>query len=285
MVFTSPLILLKQIKNDIQSIYGHESDSIAMLLTEHLTGLERTAILMDNHVQTGPQFRAQVNKAIRRLKAQEPIQYILGEAHFYNHNFLVNHSTLIPRPETEELVDMIVQDAAQTKPRSILDIGTGSGCIAISLALALPSARVEALDISANALQVAKQNAAHLGVDINFFELDILTQPLTKQYDLIVSNPPYVRNLEKQHIKKNVLDFEPELALFVPDANPLVFYDKIGRLSYRHLNPGGQLYLEINEAFGPEILQLLKAAGFNNVSISQDLQLKNRLAKGSKSLN
>ena len=282
MVFTSPLALLKQIRNEIEPVYGEESDSIAMLLTEHMTRLERTAILMDSHVQTGPQFRAQVSKAILRIKSNEPIQYIIGKAYFYNHSFFVNDSVLIPRPETEELVARIIQDAT-TRTLSILDIGTGSGCIAISLALALPNAQVEALDVSANALQVAKQNAVQLGAEVNIFELNILSQALDKQYDVIVSNPPYVRNLEKQDIKKNVLDFEPDLALFVPDNDPLLFYEKIANIAYQQLNPGGQLYLEINEAFGTKMLQLLEKTDFADVAIIKDMQNKDRIAIAIKS--
>jgi release factor glutamine methyltransferase len=282
MVFTSPLALLKQIKDEIEPIYGGESDSIAMLLAEYLTGLERTAIIMDSHVQTGPQFRSQLSKAIRRLVSHEPIQYITGEAHFYNHKFQVNHATLIPRPETEELVARILLESDRSVPLRILDIGTGSGCIAISLTLALPLGIVDALDVSANALQVAKQNALDLGATVEFFELNILDQSLDKQYDVIVSNPPYVRNMEKSELKNNVLDFEPAIALFVPDNNPLVFYERIISMAFKNLNSEGRLYLEINELFGSEIANLLTGAGFINVTITPDMQHKDRFAQGIK---
>lgn len=281
MVFTTPLALLRNIKSAIDSIYREESGSVAMLVTEYLTGLDRTAILTDQHVQTGPQFNEQVRKVILRLKAEEPVQYIFGKAHFMGHDFKVNESTLIPRPETEELVEAIIQASEKTKPKTILDIGTGSGCIAITLALNT-SAKVYALDVSPEVLQVARKNARDLDADVSFFEGNILTQPLSSHYDLIVSNPPYVREIEKRLMKKNVVDFEPQAALFVPDSDPLVFYKVIGRQAMAHLSAGGQLFLEINEAFGPDLVQMLSSLGFSKVKLWKDMQLKDRFIRCTK---
>ena len=281
MVFTTPLALLRNIKSAIDSIYREESGSVAMLVTEYLTGLDRTAILTDQHVQTGPQFNEQVRKVILRLKAEEPVQYIFGKAHFMGHDFKVNESTLIPRPETEELVEAIIQASEKTKPKTILDIGTGSGCIAITLALNT-SAKVYALDVSPEVLQVARKNARDLDADVSFFEGNILTQPLSSHYDLIVSNPPYVRAIEKRLMKKNVVDFEPQAALFVPDSDPLVFYKVIGRQAMAHLSAGGQLFLEINEAFGPDLVQMLSSLGFSKVKLWKDMQLKDRFIRCTK---
>ena len=281
MVFTTPLALLRNIKSAIDSIYREESGSVAMLVTEYLTGLDRTAILIDQHVQTGPQFNEQVRKVILRLKAEEPVQYIVGKAHFMGHDFKVNKLTLIPRPETEELVDAIIQESKKTTPKTILDIGTGSGCIAITLSLK-SSAKVYALDISPEALQVARKNAITLNADVSFFEGNILTQPLNREYDLIVSNPPYVREMEKRLMKKNVVDCEPDLALFVPDSDPLVFYKVIGRQAMAHLSAGGQLFLEINEAFGPDLVKMLSSLGFSKVKLWKDMQLKDRFIRCTK---
>ena len=275
MVFTAPLTLLRQIKSAIESTYKEESGSIALLVTEHLTGLNRTAIITDQKVQVGPQFNEQVRKVILRLKAREPIQYIFGKAHFMGYDFKVNESTLIPRQETEELVNVIIRSSKKTRPGKILDIGTGSGCIAITLALNT-SAKVYALDVSTDALQVAHKNAVDLGADVSFFESNILDQPLEHRYDLIVSNPPYVREMEKRLMNKNVVDYEPGLALFVADADPLVFYKIIGKQSLSHLSDGGQLYLEINEAFGPDLVKMLTTLGFNEVTLIKDMQHKDR---------
>jgi release factor glutamine methyltransferase len=218
---------------------------------------------------------------LEQLKKEIPIQYILGVTHFYGLEFEVNSAVLIPRPETEELVDWIVQKSKIKNQKSkikILDIGTGSGCIAIALAKNLPNAQVFALDVSEKALATAKTNAENNQVQLAFIHQSILeTLDLGQQFDVIVSNPPYVRELEKQEIKKNVLDNEPHLALFVDDNDALIFYRKIAQLAQKNLNPQGQLYFEINQYLGQEMLDLLQELGFKNSELRQDIYGNDRM--------
>ena len=218
---------------------------------------------------------------LEQLKKEIPIQYILGVTHFYGLEFEVNSAVLIPRPETEELVDWIIQNSkskAQNSTLKILDIGTGSGCIAIALAKNLPNAQVFALDVSEQALATAKTNAEKNQVQLSFIHQSILeTEDLGQQFDVIVSNPPYVRELEKQEIKKNVLDNEPHLALFVDDNDALVFYRKIAQLAQKNLNPQGQLYFEINQYLGQEMLDLLQKMGFKDTVLRKDIYGNDRM--------
>jgi release factor glutamine methyltransferase len=218
---------------------------------------------------------------IQRLRTQEPIQYILGETEFYGLPFKVNKHTLIPRPETEELVAWLVSEfSIQYSPIRILDIGTGSGCIAIALAKNLQKATVSAIDISEEALKVAMYNAQINQVRLDFQKEDILqTTTLLEAYDVIVSNPPYVRALEKTAMNANVLDFEPDTALFVSDEDPLVFYRKIAQLALRSLRPNGWLYFEINEYLAREIQDLLKQMGFENIELKKDFREVPRMIK------
>lgn len=216
-----------------------------------------------------------------KLQKHYPLQYLTGKTEFCGLPFLVNESTLIPRPETEELAELVVDFAAVFQPSKtvhILDIGTGSGCIAVTLAKRIPGARVEACDISPPALATAAQNAAANAVDVRFFQCDIL-QPdvLPGTYDVIVSNPPYVRHSEKATMRRNVLDFEPPAALFVEDDDPLLFYRKIAGLASNRLNAGGGLFLEINEAFGAETVALLEKRGFSSVELHHDFFGKPRM--------
>ena len=215
------------------------------------------------------------------LKKQKPIQYILGKTEFYGLKILVNENTLIPRPETEELVEWILQNPKlQSKDNSlnIVDIGTGSGCIAISLAKNLINAEVSAIDVSEKALTMAKKNAELNKVNVNFIHKNILeTTDLGIQYDIIVSNPPYVRNLEKEEIKTNVLEFEPHLALFVEDNDALLFYRKIAQLALIHLSSNGCLYFEINQYLGNETVELLENLGFNNIELKKDIYGNDRM--------
>jgi release factor glutamine methyltransferase len=218
---------------------------------------------------------------LEQLKKEIPIQYILGVTHFYGLEFEVNSAVLIPRPETEELVDWIIQKSKIKNQKSklkILDIGTGSGCIAIALAKNLPNAQVFALDVSEQALATAKTNAEKNQVQLSFIHQSILeTLDLGQQFDIIVSNPPYVRELEKLEIKKNVLDNEPHLALFVEDNDALIFYRKIAQLAQKNLNPQGQLYFEINQYLGQEMLDLLREMGFKNSELRQDIYGNDRM--------
>lgn len=218
---------------------------------------------------------------VAELKNQKPIQYILRETEFYGLRFLVNKNVLIPRPETEELVELIISNnrkIEKSENRKILDIGTGSGCIAISLAKHLSNAQVFALDVSETALVVAKKNAEINVVKVTFLQKDILeTVDLEQQFDIIVSNPPYVRILEKAEIKPNVLEYEPHLALFVEDNDALLFYRKIAQLAKKNLVENGQLYFEINQYLGKETMELLKDLGFKNIELKKDIYGNDRM--------
>lgn len=277
MVKASPLVLLKHIRSELIDIYGQESDSLAMLLTEHLSKLDRTQIITDQHFDAGPMLNNQVKQAIDRLKNHEPLQYIIGHADFFGRQFQVSPATLIPRPETEELVQMVIDELKGETNLSILDIGTGTGCIPITLSLELPVSKVQSVDISPLALSVARENARNLGAKVQFNQLDILTEELTGMYDVIVSNPPYVLEEEKAQMQPNVLDYEPAQALFVPDRSPLLFYERIAELGTRHLNKGGILFFEINERFGDQLSQLLNEMGYYEVTVRKDLQGKDRM--------
>ena len=219
--------------------------------------------------------------ALLRLKKQEPIQYILGTTEFYGLTFKVNEHTLIPRPETEELVDWVLSNLHdQDSMLDILDIGTGSGCIAISLAKNIPTARVSGIDISEKTLEVAQENAIKNQVLVSFCKKDILeTTALKNKYDVMVSNPPYVRQLEKKAMNANVLDYEPGLALFVPNEDPLLFYRKIAQLAMVSLQTRGWLYFEINEYLSKEMDVLLKDIGFANIEIKKDFREVPRMIK------
>ena len=219
---------------------------------------------------------------IQRLKHFEPIQYIYGVAHFYKLKFKVNAHVLIPRPETEELVDLILKQTSNHR-LNIMDIGTGSGCIAISLASNLPNAHVYAMDISEQALKIAQENAEIHQVKIQFLKQDVLIlNELPEKFDVIVSNPPYVRELEKNEMHANVLNYEPKIALFVPDQDPLIFYRKIAALAFQHLNPNGLLFLEINQYLSDETVQAIQSVGFNTVKLIPDFLGQNRFIFASK---
>ena len=225
------------------------------------------------------------NAILAKLQQEIPIQYILGKTHFYGLDFEVDENVLIPRPETEELVDWIVtnQQINKSTNQQILDIGTGSGCIAISLAKNLPAAKVSAVDVSENALSVAQKNATLNQVDVTYIHQNILeTEDLHAAFDIIVSNPPYVRNLEKAEIKKNVLAHEPHLALFVEDHDALIFYRKIAELAQKNLKANGQLYFEINQYLGKEMVDLLESMGFVAVALRKDIYGNDRMIMATK---
>ena len=217
-----------------------------------------------------PDFAQQrIGDIIARLRRQEPLQYIVGHARFHGHKFKVTPAVLIPRPETEQLVDLIIDENTASDLR-VLDMGTGSGCIAISLARALKFAQVDALDVSRDALEVARENAAALKVKVRFFESDMLAPQPPARYDIIVSNPPYVCWSEREAMEANVKDYEPGQALFVPDNDPLLFYKAIAPYAAQSLERGGRLYLEINQRFGNEVKCLLEENGFDEVRIIED---------------
>ena len=291
------LIELKHIfHQELDGIYGKdEVQSFFFLLTEDYLDISRVKLALEPNTTITKSEVDTFFKVLERLKNQEPIQYILGETEFYGLQFKVNKNVLIPRPETEELVDWIIKSHVEQSRNieekiNILDIGTGSGCIAISLAKNLPEAQVFALDISEVALEIAKENADRNSVEVKFIKADILESSLWEDvalrqmgfFDIIVSNPPYVRELEKQEIKPNVLDNEPHLALFVEDNNPLIFYKAITNFAVDKLKPNGSLYFEINQYLGRETEQLLKDVNFKNVELRKDIFGNDRMLKGTK---
>lgn len=268
------------IYQQLQNFYPlTEVQTFYFMLLEHYAKCNKTTVLACPKEPLAEKIVTPIKEAIRELQNHKPIQYILGETVFFSYRFLVDENVLIPRPETEELVDWVLTTVIPTsKPLKIIDIGTGSGCIAISLAKSLPNAEVTAVDVSAKALQVARRNAKLNGVTINFLQQDILqTTTLPDTYDIIISNPPYVRSLEKAEMQANVLEYEPHLALFVSDTDPLLFYDRIAALARRALSPQGSLFFEINQYLGEEMKALLKAKGFEKVVLRQDLSGNDRM--------
>ena len=267
---------------ELSSIYEEgEAESFFYLILEAKRQLKRIDLVLQPDLTFSEAELVVWNSILEDLKKEIPIQYLLGKTNFYGLDFEVNENVLIPRPETEELVEWILEDCGKidtTSEFSILDIGTGSGCIPISLKKQLPQAKVSAIDVSEKALEVAKGNAKLNGVEVNFILQNILeTTDLLESYDVIVSNPPYVRNLEKQEIKNNVLEYEPHLALFVADDDALIFYRKIGTLALKSLRPNGKLFFEINQYLGKETVDLLKDLGFQNVELRKDIYGNDRM--------
>ena len=282
-------MILKEINtifhNELDAMYGvNEVDSFFNILIDFYLKLNRITLVLQPNYAITKEEEQPLFEALSRLKLNEPIQYIIGETEFFRLPLKVNKHTLIPRPETEELVQFIIDTVTSSeveKPIKILDIGTGSGCIAISLAKHLPNARVSAFDISKEAINVAKENAELNKVEVDFFEVDILNQDRwDNKFDIIVSNPPYVRQLEKSEMKANVLNHEPELALFVEDDNPLVFYKAITKFAMQHLEKDGQLYFEINQYLGNDMIQLMEEHSFSNIKLNKDLLGNDRMIKG-----
>ena len=261
--------------SELSSIYEmDELNSIYNLLSEDYLKIPRSKILLANEINLNESNQILFLSALERLKTHEPIQYVLGKTTFMDLEFKVNSSVLIPRPETEDLVRLMLKENLNGK--EILDIGTGSGCIAISLAKNLPNAKVSALDISKDALEVAKENTRLNNVNIEFINADIFEYQSDKKYDIIVSNPPYVLESEKLIMKNNILDFEPEQALFVADDFPLLYFKKILNFSKKSLDKYGKIYLEINEKYEDEIKDLAISCGNTNIDSSKDIFGKNR---------
>ena len=258
-----------------------EAESFFYLILENRHQLRRIDLALDAEKEFSDAEISNCNFILEKLKTQIPIQYILGTTHFYGSEFIVDENVLIPRPETEELVDWIVKlntKLSKKKDLKILDIGTGSGCIAISLAKNILNSAVFAVDVSEKALAVAEKNATLNKVTVTFLHKNILeTNHLDQKFDIIVSNPPYVRNLEKAEIKPNVLENEPHLALFVPDNDPLIFYKKIAELAAANLNPNGQLFFEINQYLGKETQDLLESLGLKNIELRKDIYGNDRM--------
>lgn len=274
----------QQFYTDLAAIYPKEEIKQLFLIT-----LEKVATISANRyilVQNEHASDEQTNHLLRVLEElgqNRPLQHILGEGYFYGHIFHVNEHTLIPRPETEELVHLIIQENRSKKGLKIIDIGTGTGCIPISLALAMPANQYTAVDISTEAIQVAKTNAQTLQAEINFVQADILEWELVfdkdLKYDIIVSNPPYITAKEKEQMHSNVLEFEPHSALFVEEEAPLLFYDYIADFAQAHLNPNGTLYFEINQYLSKETKSLLLKKGFTKVDVIQDINGADRMIR------
>jgi release factor glutamine methyltransferase len=276
--------ILSQFKTELRDMYPEtEIRNIGYLVAEQLLNYSK----IDFHLRDKEPISAETSEKFKltltRLKNWEPVQYIIGATEFYGLPFRVDRRVLIPRPETEELAEWIIRENGG-RPVSILDIGTGSGCIAVSLAKNLTQARVSACDVSEDALALAGVNAEINRTSIRFFPLDVLNGNVhvTEKMDVIVSNPPYVRHAEKSLMRPNVLDYEPERALFVPDENPLVFYRSIALMGRKYLNDGGKLYLEINEQYSAEITRLLENTGYYGIEVRKDLAGKPRMIKGMK---
>ena len=277
--FTSSKLLFEIISKRIATFEEQgEAKSIAYLVLEKLYALSKTDILIDKEIKSRNQER--MDEIMGRLTKKEPIQYILGEADFFGRKFIVDENVLIPRQETEEVVDLIKKD--NRKPNlKVLDIGTGSGCIPIMLALEMNEPQVFSVDIDENCLALAKKNAALNNATVQFFQTDILKEDFpVAALDIVVSNPPYVLQSEKSVMRKKVLNFEPHLALFVADEDPLVFYKTIAKKAGKHLKKGGKLYFEINEGLGGGVKSLMESEGFMGVEIVKDLNGKDRIVWG-----
>ena len=275
---------LFQYKNDfvnqLKIPFGiEEAKSFFFMLCDSYLNMDKIAVALNSsHIISSTQLN-KFELAKERLLNHEPIQHIIGHAYFYGNEFKVTPDTLIPRPETEELVDWIIQDI-QNPDVNILDIGTGTGCIPVSLALELTKAKVSTMDISAEALKIAKINADNLNAQVNFIQQDVLKlDSFNQEYQIVVSNPPYVRESEKEQMHKNVVDFEPETALYVSDSDPLIFYLKIADLFLHQAHKKALLYFEINEYLSQELKDQLIEKGFTSVEIRQDFRGKDRMIK------
>lgn len=278
----------KYYASELEKIYGsNEANALIMILLEHYFGIDRVKIAMDPELRLSESELLTLHFAVKELLKNKPIQYILGETEFCGMRFLVDENVLIPRPETEEMVSMIVSRRDKAcfvrTGCDVLDIGTGSGCIAISLAKLLKNSSVTAVDVSEKALEVAKKNAEANEVSVTFIKDDILNPQnrdlLNGQFDIIVSNPPYVCESEKSEMRANVLDYEPSTALFVSDNDPLVFYRKILEFAQKALKPNGEVWFEINEKFGNEMLELCHKMGFKHSEIIKDFRGKERFVR------
>lgn len=270
--------IITYVRQSLQDIYPPEEvKALSMLVCCDMLGLDALDIYMGKDIILSECKQRELENIIFRLQKNEPIQYIRGFSEFCGRRFKVAPGVLIPRPETAELVELIIKENPDA--RHLLDIGTGSGCIAISLDKSLPDAKVDAWDISEEALAIARANNEELGAGVTFLQKDVLTAEPTKEpmYDVIVSNPPYVTEAEKREMEANVLDWEPELALFVPDEDPLRFYRRIALLGREILLPGGKLYFEINQAYGRETAHILEMNQYHEVRVIKDIFGKERI--------
>jgi len=281
----------KKIVGSIIHIYDkNEANNIADLLMENITRLPRAERILKKNETLSLSQKNSLSQFIGRLQNHEPVQYIINEAWFAGMKFYIDKNVLIPRPETEELIDWVIKEFRiqdlpvdrQSKEFRIIDVGTGSGCIAIALKKKLPHAEVWACDVSEEALNVARINADSLNATVDFVPLDFLDKEQRKQLphiDIVVSNPPYVPQKDKSEMKKIVIDHEPAIALFAPDEEPLIFYSAIADFGKEKLNHGGSVYVEIHEEFGEQVKNLFHSKGYSSVELKKDLQGKNRMIK------
>lgn len=273
----------RELWRTLEPLYGNgEARAITDYVLDVCFGLSKADILCGAVDEMTAEKTAELNKIFGRLTEGEPVQYVLGRAEFCGRWFSVRPGVLIPRPETEELCAWITADSKASASPKVLDIGTGSGCIAITLQLDMPESKVTAWDISADALDVARENAQQLGANVNFVKLDALNAKPEGEWDVIVSNPPYICEKEKKDMAVNVLEHEPHTALFVPDADPLLFYRAITRLAVQTLSKGGRLYFEINPIYADDTCRMMRAEGMTAVELRSDMYGKQRMAKGVK---
>lgn len=279
--------MFRTLRTRLAAVYPDgEAQAIVFLVLEKLFGLSRTDVLMGGLERLTAEQTVELEQVMLRLERGEPVQYVLGVADFDGMTLGVAPGVLIPRPETEELVEWIAEDFKSAKRLRILDIGTGSGCIALSLARRFTDASVTAWDISDDALRIASANAERLGLDVEFKKRDALCTEVAEadvaNYDIIVSNPPYICEKERVDMDNNVLQHEPETALFVPDNDPLLFYRAISDLAQKMLRSGGGLYFEINREYGKETAGMMSAMGFDSVELRKDFMENDRMVKGTK---
>ena len=278
----------QQLFQDLLTIYeSREAANIADLVIEKITGQQRLNRILYKDISVNAEQQSVLEKMTRELVQHKPVQYAIGEAWFMDMKLMVNEHVLIPRPETEELVDWLVRDVKTSKMDdiSVLDIGTGSGCIPIAVKKNIPHGEVWSVDVSEEALQLAKRNAAGQNVLVDFLLINILEETSWNQlgqFDIIVSNPPYIKQSEKAAMQRNVLDFEPHIALFVLDEDPLLFYHTIVHFCQKHLKKNGRLYVEINEVFGMQVTKIFSQNGFTQVELRKDMQGKDRMIKALK---
>lgn len=265
------------LRQSLSSFYEPgELNSLIQIICRDLLGISMTDIYLCKDMNLSDNQRSLLENVVCRLQKNEPIQYIRGTADFYRNSFLVAPGVLIPRSETEELVELILKE--NSGKISVLDVGTGSGCIAISLSCNLPEAYVEGWDVSDTALEIARRNNEAIGSVVEFRKKDVMSAfDVTSQFDVIVSNPPYITECEKEEMAPNVLEWEPEMALFVPNDDPLKFYRRIAVLGEGLLLPGGRLYFEINQAYGKEVEEMLLALGYREVRVRKDMYGKERM--------
>lgn len=268
------------IKTELADFYPRtEIQNFVFLLLEFVCSIDKQSILSGKDKKISLNERILIERYVAELKKHRPIQYITGETEFFGLPFKIQEGALIPRPETEELVEWITESVNNNRLISILDIGTGSGCIAVALAKKIKQSQVSAVDISEKALELAKVNANKNDVEIIFLKKDILRDDVPGKWDVIVSNPPYITPKEKEHMSANVLEYEPHEALFVPQKKPLLFYERIADIAINQLNPGGYLFFEINSSFGEVTANLLIEKGFQSVTLRKDISGNDRMIK------